>query len=243
MCSSSSFPARSAWFGAIEAYLPVLLLGMLPWSPILLPRLRALWQQRRALRSWWQARAIEDRWLLIWFTLPMLVFVFARSRLPLYLLPLLVPAALLIARRWQVQDPQQLRRIVRTAAISAVALLGLKLGVPLLLPHAKDTRELAAALRERWPDPGEIVFIEESPLYGLRFYLDVPVERVTLLDRDDPAFDSPMREELAEYEKRVFITRNNRLEFIDEKLTPIGYRFVPELRVERYVMGRVEKLP
>lgn len=234
---------NSGWFGAIEAYLPVLLLGMLPWSLILLPRLRQLWRQRRSLRAWWQSRAIEDRWLLIWFALPMLVFVFARSRLPLYMLPLLVPAALLIARRWRVQDPRQLRRIVRTAAISAVALLGLKLGVPLLLPHAKDTRELAAALRERWPDPGEIVFIEESPLYGLRFYLDVPVERVTLLDRDDPAFDSPMREELAEYEKRVFITRNNRIEFIDQRLTPIGYRFIPELRVERYVMGRVEKLP
>ena len=234
---------NSGWFGAIEAYLPVLLLGMLPWSPILLPRFRALWRQRRALRGWWQARAIEDRWLLIWFTLPLLVFVFARSRLPLYILPLLVPAALLIARRWRVQDPLQLRRIVLTAAISAVALLGLKLGVPLLLPHAKDTRELAAALRQQWPDPGEIVFIEESPLYGLRFYLGVPVERVTLLQRNDPAFDSTMAEELAENESRVFIARDIRLDFIAKGLAPLGYRFVPELRVERYVMGRVEKLP
>lgn len=234
---------NSGWFGAVEAYLPVLLLGMLPWWPILLPRMRALWRQRRDLRAWWQARAIEDRWLLIWFALPMLVFVFARSRLPLYMLPLLVPMALLIARRWRVRDPQQLRRIVRTAAISAVVLLGLKLGVPLLLPHAKDTRELAAALRQQWPNPGEIVFIEESPLYGLRFYLGVPVERVTLLERHDPAFDSPMREELAENEERVFITRDNRLDFIAKGLAPLGYRFVPELRVERYVMGRVEKLP
>lgn len=234
---------NSGWFGAIEAYLPVLLLGMLPWSLILLPRLRALWRQRGSLRAWWQARAIEDRWLLIWFGLPLLVFVFARSRLPLYLLPLLVPAALLIARRWQVQDPQQLRRIWRIAAGSAVALLGLKLGVPLLLPHAKDTRELAAALRERWPDPGEIVFIEESPLYGLRFYLDVPVERVSLVERHDPAFDEPMHEELAEHETRIFIARDIRLDFIAQGLAPLGYRFVPELRVERYVMGRVEKLP
>ncbi|OPZ69272.1 MAG: Undecaprenyl phosphate-alpha-4-amino-4-deoxy-L-arabinose arabinosyl transferase [bacterium ADurb.Bin478] len=55
---------NSHWYGAIQVYAPVLLLGMLPWSWVLWPRLRALWRQRRALPAWWRARAIEDRWLM-----------------------------------------------------------------------------------------------------------------------------------------------------------------------------------
>ena len=230
---------NSHWYGAIQVYTPVLLLGMLPWSWVLWPRIRGMWRQRGALREWWQARAIEDRWLLLWFALPLVVFCLARSRLPLYLLPLMVPLALLVARRWQPALPGQMRRIGWTAAISAAALLALKGGVP-LLPHAKDTRELAAAMRQQWPDPGEIVFIEESALYGLRFYLGVPVERVTLSEKDDPAYDSPLLEELAEAETRVFITTANRIERVDAALAPHGYRFLPQQRLERYVVGRIE---
>lgn len=228
------------WYGAIQVYLPVLLLGMLPWSSILLAPLRNLWRQRRALRDWWRARAIEDRWLLLWFALPFLVFVFARSRLPLYLLPLMAPSALLIARRWQARGALPLRRIALTAAIASTALLALKAGLPLLVPHAKDTREMAAQIHELWADPGEIVFIEETALYGLRFYLDVPVERVTLKAKDDPAYDSLLLEELEEHEKRVFITTEARIDRIRANLAPAGFRFVEEARIERYVIGRVE---
>jgi 4-amino-4-deoxy-L-arabinose transferase len=230
------------WYGAIQVYLPVLMLGMLPWSPVLAAPLRSLWRQRATLRNWWQRRAIEDRWLLIWFTLPLLVFIFARSRLPLYLLPLMAPLALLVARRWQRSGQLPLQRIALTAAISAVALLSLKIGVPNLLPHAKDTREIAAAMRLQWPDPDEIVFIEETPLYGLRFYLGVPVERVTLRKKDDPAFDSLLLEELHGHEKRVFVTTEARTERIRHTLAPAGFRFVEEARIERYVIGRIEPM-
>jgi 4-amino-4-deoxy-L-arabinose transferase len=230
---------NAGWLGAFNTYLPVLLLGMLPWSLILAAPLRQLWRGRRAPGRWWRARAIEDRWLLIWFALPLLVFAFARSRLPLYILPLLVPAALVIARRWQARRPLALRRIAWTAAVCAAFLLALKLGVP-LVPHAKDTREMAAAIRVHWPNPGEIVFIEETALYGLRFYLDVPVERVTLTQKNDPAYDSLLLDELHEHEKRVFITTESRLERIAQTLGPAGLRFVEEERIERYVLGRIE---
>lgn len=228
------------WYGALEVYLPVLLLGMLPWSPILLRPLGRLWRQRRAPGNWWRARAIEDRWLLTWLALPLIVFALARSRLPLYLLPSMVPLALLIARRWQARGPLPLRRIARTAALAAASLLALKGGLP-LLAHAKDTRELAASIRVHWPDPGEVVFIEESALYGLRFYLGVPVERVTLKSKDDPAYDSLLLDELAEqHHRRVFVTTETRIERIHRTLAPAGFRFVEEARIERYVIGRIE---
>ncbi len=228
------------WYGAIQVYLPVLLLGMLPWSWVLAAPLRSLWRQRRTLRDWWRRRAIEDRWLLIWFTLPLLVFAFARSRLPLYLLPLMAPLALLLARRWQGRGALPLRRIALTAAISAAALLSLKIGVPTLLPHVKDSREIAAAIRAQWADPDEIVFIEETALYGLRFYLGAPVKRVALTAKDDPAFDSELLDGLDTHEKRVFITTETRIERIGENLAPAGLRFVEEARIERYVIGRIE---
>ena len=62
--------------------------------------------------------------------------------------------------------------------------------LPLIAVHLRyhvgavddDGNERGRRVLDGDADPGEIVFIEESPLYGLRFYLGVPVERVQSLE-------------------------------------------------------------
>ncbi len=89
-------------------YLPVLVAGALPW--IVLATIAAggpvdglAHAARAALRE-------RDRhWLLLgyWLLLPLAVFFLARSRLQLYVLPLFVPLALVMARplaRWRGLD-------------------------------------------------------------------------------------------------------------------------------------------
>lgn len=231
---------NARWYGALKVYAPVLLLGMLPWSWTLMRRIPGLPRSAAAWRAWWAARAPEDRLLLLWFLLPLAVFCLARSRLPLYLLPLMVPLALLIARRWRIEAATQRARVWRIALLSATALLALKGLLPVLGAHAKDTRALAAQVRRLYPDLGEVVFIDESALYGLRYYLGVPVERVSLAAHRDPSFDSTLFEELAENERYVFITTSDRLNRIDAALGPSGLRFVEGARFERYAIGTIE---
>ena len=69
-------------------YLPVILLGLFPWSGLLLPALGGLQP----------SRSRTDLFLLIWFLMPFLFFSAAGSKLPGYILPCLPPLALLTGR-------------------------------------------------------------------------------------------------------------------------------------------------
>jgi 4-amino-4-deoxy-L-arabinose transferase-like glycosyltransferase len=234
---------HSSWTGLLETYVPVLLLGLLPWSVFLLSRVGGIWRQRSGLRAWWQARAATDHWLMVWFALPVLIFFCVRSRLPLYLLPSLVPATLLIARRLTPLNPARVRQIAWIAGISALALLALKGYAPGAMPHSKDARELAQIVDTHWQQkPSEIVFIEESANYGLRFYLGVPVERVSLSPRSDPAYDSTLAAELNDEQSRVWITTENRIERVEAAVTPLGYRYQVYAKLDRFVLGRMQAL-
>ncbi|PKM14669.1 MAG: hypothetical protein CVV12_12645 [Gammaproteobacteria bacterium HGW-Gammaproteobacteria-2] len=108
------------FYGLISVYLPTLLLGSLPWGVRLLGALRRPWPGLAHLRS------DPGLWLpLLWFAVPLLVFFLAQSRMPLYLLPLWVPLALLIARTLPPGTP----RLPRTSWL----LLGLWLGALIAL--------------------------------------------------------------------------------------------------------------
>src|SRR3546814_17039107 len=87
------FPYTTLFRSLISVYLPTLLLGSLPWGVRLLGALRWPWPGLSTLRNQ------PALWLpLLWFSIPLLVFSLAQSRMPLYLLPLWLPLALLIAR-------------------------------------------------------------------------------------------------------------------------------------------------
>ena len=82
------------WF-----YLPVLLLGLLPWTTwlilALVERARLLWSGKRAVSV-----APEDSWqlfLLIWLFVPVLFFSASQSKLPGYILPAIPAASLLVS--------------------------------------------------------------------------------------------------------------------------------------------------
>jgi 4-amino-4-deoxy-L-arabinose transferase-like glycosyltransferase len=100
--------------GTIAYYVPILLIGLAPWSGLLLPAVLRL--EPRA--------SLADRALLLWFLLPLVFFSAAGSKLPGYVLPCLPPLAILMGR--------EADRLVRGEAPGplgsggrAVAILGL----------------------------------------------------------------------------------------------------------------------
>jgi len=79
--------------GPLLYYVPVILIGLFPWSGLLPPALASLSPRRSRV----------DLFLLLWFALPFLFFSVAGSKLPGYILPCLPPLALLMGRaadRW-----------------------------------------------------------------------------------------------------------------------------------------------
>jgi 4-amino-4-deoxy-L-arabinose transferase-like glycosyltransferase len=74
-------------------YLPVIAGGLLPWTPMLLllvrPLVRAV-QSRRLSPAGWR--------LVVWAAMPVLFFTLSTGKQPRYIVPCLVPIAILIAR-------------------------------------------------------------------------------------------------------------------------------------------------
>lgn len=203
------------WYGSIEMYLPVLVVGTLPWWAL---AVRAAGGPRRAWSALRARVSVRDRdWLLLlaWFIVPLTVFMLAQSRLHLYVLPLFVPLSIMFARplaRWPWLTE---RRLVRLATVTATVLLVLK-GVAAHWPNDRDAREMARAI-EAVLDPREIdevAFVDMQPFYGLSLYLDVHTEAIRL-DKQKPALSRYVPEEdicaeIAEREANVYALKENR---------------------------------
>jgi len=116
------------WF-----YLPVLLAGVFPWTPlVVLLFQRRLYQDRRAL------------FLLAWFAWGFLFFSISRNKLPGYLLPLLPPVAALMG----ITTAEARARILLPAC---GFLLCLAPGLAGMLPQALATGLSRASFRLPWP--------------------------------------------------------------------------------------------
>jgi 4-amino-4-deoxy-L-arabinose transferase-like glycosyltransferase len=175
---------NARWYGAIEVYLPMLLVGTLPWSALAVVTTggpRAAWHQ-------WRDRLRQRRpeWLLLayWLLVPLAVLCLARSRLQLYVLPLFVPLALILSRPLAHWHECAARRFAAVVLAATVAMVAFK-GALAYWPSDRDARAIAAQLRASLasrPVDG-IVFVGMRPYFGLNVYLDVAVEGVQIGER------------------------------------------------------------
>ncbi|MBJ6980948.1 glycosyltransferase family 39 protein [Luteimonas sp. MC1572] len=233
---TDKFGRHEQWYGWLLVYAPTLVVGTMPWSP-------ALWRWLRALPADLQRwRSVEGRqadpaalFLALWVLLPLLVFCLAQSRLPLYLLPLFVPLALLVA----VQRRKEHRSLPRWPWLAAwvVVLLALKLAASFWPTH-KDASQWAVAIHERAPGPvHEVIFVEDMTRYGLRLHLDAEIEKIGLdpvpagaRARFNPVDDEDLATELAEAADQpgaVWICKQSRWPGIRLRIAALGFVATP----------------
>ena len=166
---------NDSWGGLAKAYLPMVLAGAFPWlliAPVSRSRVPPV-----------ESRPSAVPFLLTWLLLPLAIFAVARSRLPLYLLPLFVPAALLLQPFIAKVAQERSRTFASVCGLWVITLVAMK-AMAAHAPFHRDDRALSQAVRRSLETMSEaadgIVFVGHGAAYGLRFYTDMQVERVDL---------------------------------------------------------------
>ena len=163
----SRWDRSPGWAGAIKVYLPTLVAGVLPWSFWWLATVR----RPNRLRPFWSSA--PGLLLGLWIALPLAVFVLASSRLPLYLLPLFAPFALVtghsLAVAWSEASTAWRRRTTALLIVWCAALLGIKVFAA-IYPSHRDTRLQAAWIAAQGVDPESELVVVDGSLNGLRLY-------------------------------------------------------------------------
>ncbi|HEX7154558.1 MAG TPA: glycosyltransferase family 39 protein [Thermoanaerobaculia bacterium] len=111
-------------------FVPYLIGGALPWSIVLLFSWRAV-----------KRREPETLFLLLWLVIPFLFFSISQSKRPQYIVPLMPPLALLVARIW---DEARTRGAAITFAVMGAVLLA----APLFLHRVRMETQVAAVADE-----------------------------------------------------------------------------------------------
>ena len=231
--TTNEFGRHAEWYGWIEIYVPTLIVGTLPWTP-------ALWRWARGLpamvRPWWrdpQRRQRDAHWvfLALWLLLPLVVFCIARSRMPLYLLPVFVPIAVIVA----LQRSREGRALPAWPKLLAWAvLLVIAKAATAYWPTHKNAEAWAHAIFERAPGPvHEIVFVEDMARYGLHLELGrgTEIEKISLDtlqgSRFNPEYDEPLAVELGEHEHGVvWVAKLSDWPVVRARIEGYGYRAI-----------------
>jgi 4-amino-4-deoxy-L-arabinose transferase-like glycosyltransferase len=109
---------RPLWF-----YLPIVLGGMLPWTP-LVAAMAPLLRTRGTRQEWISPRTWR---MILWAAMPLVFFTISIGKQPRYVLPILPPLTLLLAdaitRRWETRGDRR-DPLVQIPAVFIAVLLG-----------------------------------------------------------------------------------------------------------------------
>ncbi len=171
------------WYKPFTIYLPVLILGAGAWlvfAPLALRRVGKTQPDRGRLF----ARRGPGLFLLLWLVIPLAVFFLAKSRLPLYVLPLYAPVALILAGALSLTPSAAiLRKATLIALVSAVVLVGVK-GLATYYPSKRDMRRLYRACRAFGGARAHVAVFDRRKLYGLQYYLDGYLDRFSYTGKE-----------------------------------------------------------
>ncbi len=243
---SDSLHRNSAWYAPFYLYLPILLLGPLPWSLFWPGTIKTIPfyggrdggrdipvqgnHGARAIQTLKQTYAVilaalrnrpDLQLIVLWWAVPLVVFCLARSRLPLYILPLFAPMALATAAGLKqfpamikgTEKPSHVLSRFTTLAHAHVFmwiafLIALK-GVSATITMPQNARMLYKKVASHLTTSTLILADCDLNLDGLAFYSGKNIEYLgnkgALCQRVDDTWTSEMAEMARDGIPRVFI--------------------------------------
>lgn len=232
------------WYKPLVIFVPPLLFGagtaMGAWIVEL--------ARNRSLFGWTSLRRLlggDERlaFLAFWLVVPLVIFSLAKSRLPLYVLPIFPAVALATARvaLRAIERPGLARAAIIAAALTAVVLVAIK-GASARYRTDLDMKALHGACREARRGETAFFLFGSQELFGLQFYLDGRLTRIA----DDPvpawarrSLDSVCHEMLAtpRYDTYVFIVAAPwRGDALRRRFDELGLRYDVTSSGTRYVL-------
>jgi len=213
---TAQYRRNPGWFGW-TIYPAVLLAGGLPWSPAWLWGRQGL--KGLPVRAW---RRNPRLWFLALLILvPLTVLCLAQSRLPLYVLPLFIPLALLSGRQmvgWHRMGlfPKLFLNWKPILGGWVVFLLVLKLGAA-WVPTAQDLRSLWGEINEN-PESTRTLVLTDQRDEGLGYYVKRELETVMFDTIPYPTFQPPDFQDLGL--AKLFVGGNPRSYLISKDRLP-----------------------
>jgi len=157
--ASDDFHRNPEWYKPLVIYAPVLFLGPVHW----------VWLAKSPKAAWLALPREQRIFLGLWLVLPLVVFCVAKSRLPLYVLPLSIPTTLFLARALAGRS-ETLRVRTAGAVFAATVLILILARVGLgLFPMPQNMRQLHEAADKT--GEGQLVALMKEKAYGLQFYV------------------------------------------------------------------------
>ncbi len=187
---------NSEWYKPFTLYLPLLVFGTGVW---VYPMIR-FFQLTRGFQRLRRLGSGEGKglFLLLWVAFPLVLFFLAKSRLPLYVLPLFAPVVLAIARGLILikdRGGTESRHWFTMALISVLFMVSVK-GLATFYPSSRNMKVLYEKCRNFGGEKGRVAVFDRRKLYGLQFYLDGRLERVSYTG-GEPWADAGIHEVLA----------------------------------------------
>jgi 4-amino-4-deoxy-L-arabinose transferase len=225
------------WWGVVTVYVPTVATGLLPWLPVAGRHLVRIGDVLRptAWRSW---RATRPATVILVATVaaPLAVMLVARSRQPLYLLPLFPPAAILLARA--IPWPPR-RRSAIAVVCWAVVLVALRAAGP-ALPTSRSARDLAVAIRAVAAGPiDEVIVVNDVNRFGLAFELGCDVEHVAL---DAGDFEAHVPYRVRRLADEAGLPHGRRVDLVPAHSIERYRREATRLGLDVVELGRIGKL-
>ncbi len=231
---------HSEWHAALTLYAPVVTASLGAWGLLAAwHAYRSPWRQR--LAAAWRHNS-PTLFLLLWVLLPLAVFCAVRSKLPLYLLPLTAPLALLAARQLRLAVP--MRTLGWIGLASALLVVGAKVGLAHVENH-NNMRQLAShvqPLLEHAPAPPEVAAFRQTKLFGLEFYLRTRIHRIAdiPLTSDYPVEVFPLAAFLGRrHQPLVLVVDRRDRDFLEAALAAAGWTYTENSGTRRWSIGHL----
>ena len=217
---STKHHRNGAWYSFLYSYVPILLFGPLPWAWHVWAGIVKTFRRARAgVGAMFEEDEGRGFFLLLWVFVPLAVFMIARSRLPLYMLPLFAPLALFAGQKLEARQFSFFKASGRVTFWCAVMLLVRLAGgaIPLRADAGWMAREIQKSVHAPFD---QVVFLDKKPVLGLTFYLGTDVEAVT------PAGQA-LEEALQEPKRQLWIIKLNQREMFMKRSAEAGHPMHP----------------
>jgi len=234
--ATDKFHRNSEWYKPFVIYLPLILFGCLPWA--------AYWPgtYKKGIAGKSPGDVLSKirsspalLFLVMWAVVPLVVFSAVKSRLALYILPLMAPVAAATARAVVLSlEKGSSRKKFAYAGVAAMAfIIGLKAFASIYPDGISNMRELHIAVTEAAGGENyEVSLYKEKLLWGLQFYEGRHVDRISVKGRYWKYKN--LKQKVSEIQsdtgvRHLFVVRPGKKDKLAGKLTKFGitYREVP----------------